>query len=281
MEFCPLYTLNNFLNGEIDVIPVLSENLLNGNYLITGIDRLSFTYLGFSCQRLPFNNKEVRDAISRIIDKDELIKLFYQVHTIPKLTNNYIPPQLPGFLPKNNEKNLDLAKVKKILERANFKNSTVNLFLDVKEKVLGRKIYHELKSQLDFLNLKLKLKFYKSKKEILRTKEPYLIIVHYSMDFPEPENIIVPLFSSQSNFNFFEFSNFEIDNLAKKAETEKSWTKRIEIFNQIEKILENEVPAIPLYYVQQRVAFQNYVKGIEVSPLGFGTLNAWKIWLDK
>ncbi len=281
VEFCPFFTLDNFLNKEIDVIPVLSEKVLKGNYPIIGIDRLSFTYLGFSCQRLPFNNKKVRKALSQIINKKELITLFNQVHTLPRLTNNYIPPQLPGFLPKSNENFSDIDKIKKELENLNFKNSTINIFIERKEKRLACKISRVLKNQLKFLNIKLKIKFYESKKDILKSKDPYLIFVHYDMDFPEPENIIVPLFTSQSNFNLFEFVNKELDNLIKKAETEKSWTRRIQIFNRIEELLEKEVPAIPLYYSQERIAFQDYVRGIDISPLGLSTINVRKVWLDK
>ena len=281
VEFCPFFTLDNFLNKEIDIIPVLSEKVLKGNYPIIGIDRLSITYLGFSCKRPPFNDKEVRRAISRILNKKELISPFNKVHTIPKPTNNYIPPQLPGFLPKSDEEMHNVDEIKKELESLNIENYTINVFIEKKERKLVRKISRILKNQLEFLNVKLKFKFYKSKTDVIKSKEPYLIFVHYNMSFPDPENIVVPLFSSQSNLNLFEFENKEFDNLVRKAETEKSWTRRIQIYKKIESLLEEEAPAIPLYYSQERIAFQDYVMGIDISPLGFGTLNVRKVWLNK
>jgi len=281
VEFCPFFTLDNFLNKEIDIIPVLSEKVLKGNYPIIGIDRLSITYLGFSCKRPPFDDKRIRKAISQILNKKELIKPFNKVYTIPKPTNNYIPPQLPGFLPKSNEEPFDINEIKKELESLNIRDYTINIFIERRERKLIRKISRILKKQLEFLNVKLRFKFYESRMDIIKSKEPYMVFIHYNMNFPDPENIIVPLFSSQSNLNLFEFENEEFDDLIKKAEIEKSWTKRIQIYKKIENLLEEEVPAIPLYYLQERIAFQDYVMGIDISPLGFGTLNVRKVWLNK
>ncbi|MCP2518845.1 ABC transporter substrate-binding protein [Candidatus Aminicenantes bacterium AC-335-A11] len=281
IEFCPFYTLDNFLNKEIDVIPVLSEKVLKGNYPIIGIDLLSFTYLGFSCQRFPFNEKRIRKAFSQVLNKEKLINIFNRIHTIPKITNNYIPPQLPGFLPKNKEKPTNPENAINELKNLELDDLTIIIFIRRDEREFMRKISKVLKDQFKFLNIKLKFKFYNSKKDLLESKEPYLVFVTYDMSFPDPENIVIPLFSSQSNFNLFEFKNEEFEKLIKRAEMEKSWTKRIQIYKKIEKLLEEEVPAIPLYYSQERVAFQNYVRDIDISPLGFGTLNVRKVWLNK
>ncbi|MFQ6083811.1 MAG: ABC transporter substrate-binding protein [Candidatus Aminicenantia bacterium] len=284
IEFSPHYTLDHFLNGEIDIIPVVSEKLLKGNYPVVGIDQLKFTFLGFSCRRAPFNNKKLRKAFSQIINKKNLVQLFYRIHTVPQITNNYIPPHLPGFFPKETEENHNTEEVKTLFDRTfPVKNDSlvITLFCSASDRVLARKVYRELKNQFNFLNIKLRLKTYKSREEIKKNKDPYIIIVSRSMDFPEPDDIIIPLFYSKSNFNLFEYNNPKIDALIGQTQMETSWTKRIEMFNLIEDILKEEVPAIPLFYYQQRVALQDYVRGGEVSPLGFGTLNIREIWLAK
>jgi oligopeptide transport system substrate-binding protein len=77
------------------------------------------------------------------------------------------------------------------------------------------------------------------------------------------------------------YANREIDGLLKEAEAEKSWTRRIKLFHRIEKILLEDVPAVPLYSQQNRVAMQPYVRGVAVPPLGLYYLEARKIWLNK
>ena len=93
--------------------------------------------------------------------------------------------------------------------------------------------------------------------------------------------MIRPLFFSKSEFNLFGYSNSVLDNLLEKSETEKSWSRRIDLFHQMEKILLSDLPAIPLYSQQNRIAMQPYVRGVEVPPLGLYYLEARKIWLNK
>jgi MarR-like DNA-binding transcriptional regulator SgrR of sgrS sRNA len=72
-----------------------------------------------------------------------------------------------------------------------------------------------------------------------------------------------------------------LDRLLQEAEIEKSRTRRINLFHKIEQILISDVPAFPLFTVQNRIAMQPYVRGVEVPPLGFYHLDTKKIWLDK
>ena len=101
------------------------------------------------------------------------------------------------------------------------------------------------------------------------------------MDFPDPENILRPLFSSKAVFNHFGYSNGRVDTLLAKAEVEQSWTRRIEYFQQTQKILAVDLPAIPLFSRDSRIAVQPWVRGVTVPPLGFYYLNARDIWLDR
>ena len=101
------------------------------------------------------------------------------------------------------------------------------------------------------------------------------------MDFPDPEDIIRPFFFSKSVFNVFGYSNPELDRILLEAEVESSWTKRIKLFQQIEQILFEDVPSLPLFSHQNRVAMQPWVRGVEVPPLEFYYLDVKKIWLDR
>jgi ABC-type transport system substrate-binding protein len=69
--------------------------------------------------------------------------------------------------------------------------------------------------------------------------------------------------------------------LIQAAESERSLKKRVQIFHNIEKILQEDVPAIPLFSHQNRVAMQPYVQGVVVPALGVYYIDATKIWLDR
>jgi ABC-type transport system substrate-binding protein len=103
------------------------------------------------------------------------------------------------------------------------------------------------------------------------------------LDFPDPENLVLPLFYSFSDLNraVLRYSNPDLDKLGQMAEVERSWTERIALFRRIEQLLNEDMPAIPLYSRRHRLALQPYVRGVRTPPLGFFTFNAAEVWLDK
>jgi ABC-type transport system substrate-binding protein len=285
IEFSPSFTLEHFLDEEIESIPVLSEKLLRSNYQIFENGLLHPVFLGMSCHIPPFDRAPVRKAIAFAINKGEIARAACGVSYVLQVTNNYIPPRLPGFFPKDNEMSFDLEQAKKLLQEAGFSPENrlpaVTLFLDSPRTEVKLRIYKEFRRQLEALGIRLRLSFYKSSEEIIGFKEPYLVLSERVMTFPDPEAFIRPLFYSNSEFNIFRYFNPEVDALLQEAEVEPSWTKRISLFHHIEQILASDVPAIPLFSIQNRVAMQPYVRGVEVPPLGFYYLDAKKIWLDR
>ncbi len=285
VEFCPLFTLDHFLNREIDSIPVLSEKLLTPNVQIFQDGLLQPIFLGMSCHIPPLNRAIVRKAILHSFNKREIARDIFDMKYVRKVMNNYIPSRLPGFFPRDDEESYDLEKVKQMLQDAGFSSEEefppLTLLIDLPRTEMKLKIYKALRKQLDALGIKLRLNYYKSLKEIKSYNKPYLVFTGRVMSFPDPEDIIRPLFFSKSIFNIFNYVNPELDKLLQEAEIERSWTKRINLFHQIEKILISDVPALPLFSHQNRVAMQPYVRGVEVPSLGFYYLDARKIWLDK
>ena len=285
VEFCPRFTLDHFLDREIDSIPVLSEKLLTLKYQVFQDGSLQSTFLGMSCHIPPLDNPAVRRALSFAINKREIARAAFDMKYVSQVTNNYIPSRLPGFFPLDDRVSFDLDKAKNILKRAGFLSEeefpNLTLFMDEPRTRLKSKIYRAVRDQLEVLGIRLRARYCKSYEDIKIFETPYLILVRRVMNFPDPEDIVRPLFFSRSIFNVFNYRNPELDSLLHKAEVERSWTKRIKFFHEIEHILFLDVPAIPLFSQQNRVAMQPYVRGVEVPPLGFNYLDARKIWLDK
>ncbi|NIM59515.1 MAG: hypothetical protein GTO16_11325 [Candidatus Aminicenantes bacterium] len=285
VEFCPLFTLDHFLNREIDSIPVLSEKLLTPNFQVFKDGLLQPIFLGMSCHIPPLDRAVVRKAILHSLNKREVARDIFDMRYVRKVMNNYIPSRLPGFFPRDDEESYDPEKAEQMLEDAGFSADeefpSLTLLVDLPRTEMKLKIYRALRKQLDEVGIRLRLSYYRSLDDIKSYNRPYLIFTERVMSFPDPESIIRPLFFSKSNFNFFNYANPELDKLLQQAEIERSWTKRINLFHQIEKILISDVPAIPLFSHQNRVAMQPYVRGVEVPSLGFYYLDARKIWLDK
>ena len=285
LEFSPYFTLDHFVEKEIDITPVLSRRVLSEDYQIFKDGSLNLSFLGMSCNISPLDSKKIRMALSYGIDKSAIARAAFSFEYLYELTNNYIPAKLPGFFPLENKYGYNPVIAKRIIRDAGFsaENSfpTLILFLESPRTDIKLKIYREIRSQLDVLGIRLRLRFYDTPEEVKKTSEPYLVLVKRVMDFPDAENIVKPLFSSGSINNIFNYSNSDLESLLVQAESTKSWTKRKQFFRKMESILVSEIPALPLFTNQQRIAVQPYVRKVVVPLLGFHYLNASKIWLDK
>jgi ABC-type transport system substrate-binding protein len=144
-----------------------------------------------------------------------------------------------------------------------------------------RKFSREIRDQLGALGIRVDVDYYRSLERVEESKTPYLILTDKIMRIPDPEEMIRPLFSSSAQPLLFGYVNPEIEDLLRAADTEKSWSKRIKLFRHIEKILMEDVPAIPLYSQQNRVVLQSHVRGVAVPHLGMYYLNTQKIWLER
>ena len=285
VEFCPLFNLDHFVNRQIDSIPILSERLLRSNYQIFQDGAIHPVFLGMSSQIAPLDKLTVRKAISYGLHRGEIIRAAHDIKYLRKEIDSYIPSRMPGFFPSDKKIAYDVDRARQLLQEAGFSEERempdLTLFLDLPREDIKISIFRELREQLRNLGIDLKLSFFRSLEEVKESKNPYLILTGRLLNLPDPEDVIRPLFFSKSIFNVIGYSNSELDRLLQEAELERSWTRRISLFHQIEQILFSDMPAIPLYNQENRVAMQPYVRGVEMSPLGFYYLDAKKIWLEK
>jgi len=224
------------------------------------------SYLFFSCHLPPFDQPEVRNLISRLIEKSKLAGLVSSPAYFAQVMDNYIPPYLPGFLPSPPPEELSFGRIAERLASYGLGSSSrtlpVNLYFEFPLKELSDKLYRELKDELRPAGIDLQLKLIKSLDEIKNDRTPYLVYFDWLIPVPDPEFLLYPLFHSRSflNLNYFQYKHEQLDTWLEEQRNAGLLEKRVELFRQMEELLKNEVPAVPLYYFKQRVAYQPYIK---------------------
>jgi ABC-type transport system substrate-binding protein len=285
VEFCPHFTLDQFMKADIDSFPLVTESLLNSDYQIFQDGSHLSLFLGMSCHIPPLDRTEVRKAIFYALDKEKIVQSIPDIRYTRQVTHNFIPHKLPGFYPTEDMGVIDLTKARELFRSAGYDEAhnflPLNLFLPLPRTETTSKIYKELRRQLTELGIQIKLRYYEHIEETREEKEPFLFVIGRLMSMPDPEDFIRPYFFSKSYLNVFGYANDSLDSLLQQAETEPSWTNRINLFHRIEQILFSDMPAVPLFIQQNKVVMQPYIRGVEVHPLGFYYLETRKIWLAK
>lgn len=287
IEFSATFTLDQFLEREVDIIPYYSPSLSRTECQVLESDSFQLLYLGFSCHRSPFDNPLVRKAVALAIDKRHLARAYFTFETMPQVLNNIIHPRLPGFFPVEAKEDRNINEARSLMAKAGYIFTStpgpIDFCLLKRDRRRGERIYWLLKEQLAEIGLDIRIRIINSYKNVQSLKNPYLVFLSWTIDFPDPENIIRPLFSLNAEINqlLFHYKSEAVETLLALSEKEKSWGKRNEIFRQIEAQLLEDLPVIPLFFLHQRLAVQRYVRGIKVPALGFSLMDMSLIWKEE
>lgn len=285
LEYSPHFTEEQFESGDVHLIPVESARPLARGDRILENSTLKTYFLAFSCDLAPLDRPDVRKALALGLDKARLAAACDQPGTLHQIMDTYVPPFLPGFFPKAASPFTDVDTAKLLLDRilppGGRKALTLTLLCDGPRTDESAGFARELGRQLAALEIRLDVKYLRRPEDARAVRTPYARFLAYPMDFPDPENVVVPLFYSGSPANALSarYENPRLDALLERSAAEPSWEKRTALFREMEKLLAEDVPAVPLFVERIRIAIQSGVRGLEVPAMGFIFIDTKDIWL--
>lgn len=112
-------------------------------------------------------------------------------------------------------------------------------------------------------------------------KQPYTAYMdRWGSDFEDPANWANILFDSDQDFFHTRWKNAQFDNFVRKGSAESDPAKRRQMYESAEKILNTELPAIPMYHLGAIIAIKPRVQGFRLPPAAaawYGTFGRVKI----
>jgi ABC-type transport system substrate-binding protein len=287
LEYSPNFTEEQFEAGSVHFISVTSERMLRKSFPILENNTLKSYFLAFSCDIPPLDRPEIRKALALGLDRARLAAACDTPDTIHQVMDNYIPPLLPGFFPRTAGPFTDPDTAKLLLDRllpeGGRKALKLTFLCDAPKTSESAGFARELERELGALEIRLEVKYLRRPEDARTVHAPYVKFLAHTMDFPDPENIIAPLYGSGSAVNALNsrFANSRLDGLLEQSEVETSWERRTDLFREIEKVLYEEVPAVPLFSERIRIAIQPTVRGLQLPAMGFIFLDVKDIWLGN
>jgi len=230
----------------------------------------------------PLRKKLVRQALSYGFDKKKMMAY---------LRNNIGSPANAGFIPKglpsfNNNivKGYDYnpEKAKELLYAAGYPNGEgmpeVTLYTTKDYVDLCEFIQHQL-IEVGF-KIKIDLNPGITHSELVVRSKLNFFRKSWIADYPDAENYLALFYSknfSPHGPNITHFKNFDFDKLYEKAQSETNDSLRHHYYQQMDKILIEEVPVIPLYYDESVRLIQKNIVDLGSNPLNLLTLKQVKI----
>ncbi|MDJ0465399.1 ABC transporter substrate-binding protein [Streptomyces sp. H27-C3] len=88
----------------------------------------------------------------------------------------------------------------------------------------------------------------------------------WQMDYPLIQNFLQPLYYTDASSNDGKWTNDEFDKLVDRANAESDVGKAVGLFQQAEKVLRDEMGAIPLWYQNGSAGYSDRVSNVALNP---------------
>jgi ABC-type transport system substrate-binding protein len=88
----------------------------------------------------------------------------------------------------------------------------------------------------------------------------------WQMDYPLIQNFLQPLYYTNASSNDGKWSNKKFDDLVDKANAEADPATAVETFKEAEKVVRDEMAAIPLWYQNGSAGYSERVSNVALNP---------------
>lgn len=281
--------LIDFQKGKLEEMPVYGKirEKLSTQSELQWFQRpsLSLLFYGINCSHPLLKNPDLRKALSWAIDRNKLVKEAYKGQFEPART--ILPPGMPGYQRQSETIVENIARARELIKIAigEVTSSVQPLeIVSVSQSAFAKAELSFIRDSWAQLGLSVEIKFitdWKKFTEYRKSESVQIYRASWAADMPDPDSFLHPLFASDSPVNYMRYQNKELDKLLQNALGITDPVKRTDMYKQIEKIIIESSPIIPLVYISVDRVYQPYVQDIKISALGSHTMPLNRVWLKK
>jgi len=270
--------------GEVDVVFINQPShrlKLEGNQDVHLEEAVlnSLIYLGFNCQKPPFDEIPVRQALAHAVNKDEIVKV--ALGGMGHAAFAPLPPTLPGFDPslKAYELGYDLEQAKALLAQAGFQQTAnggwerdgepLTAQLLTSTRAPNGDIATLLQSQLGALGVPVEIQQLDGKAVMNATTKGQFDLLLWRYDWNDPDALNIFLGSDRiGRTNRVAYSNSQVDELLVKGAHELNEAARLKLYVEAQQVILQDAPWQPLYNPLDVVAISKRIEGTKIGYMG-------------
>ncbi len=257
-------------SGNVDIIPYLTESqassLPKGYRLETGTMNL-VQGLYFNCEKEPFNDPKVRQAINYCIDRQEILDIVAGGRG--EITGSNVSPRFAKYFSEEakNYYNKDIDKAKALLKEAGIDE------LEFTIKVPSNYVFHVDTAQVIEQQLKKagivamieQVDWAAWLDEVYKGGNYQATIIGLASDLAPSDT--VARFDSNAGNNFVHYSNPEFDELFAKAKSTTDEDEKIKLYKEIQMLMAKDATAAFIQDPALLMAVNDKLTGIRFYPV--------------
>lgn len=257
-----------------DDVPTVEENQ---DLKVLYRPPLNIAYLAMNCQKEPFTDRRVRQAMNYAINRPEIVESFFG--ETGQVASNAMPPTVPYFREATEPYPYDPDEARRLLEEAGMGDGfDIELwYMPIPRPYMpdGRGVAQAMQRDLEQvgINAKLVTREWGTYLEETGTGAHDAAMLGWSGDNGDPDNFLNVLLSSASATeedaqNIAYYKNPELDDLLSQGATTVDENERRRLYEQAQEIIYNDAPWVCIEYAKVPLGYQQDVEGVTPNPVG-------------
>lgn len=253
---------------------------------------LNVAYLSMNLEKPPLDDLRIRKAIYQAIDKKALIQVGYGGHAEPAVS--LVPPAMWGHDPTLTDLPFDPEEAQRLLRQAaSARGLTLPLRLTLAVMNQARPYMPQplavqgfIKDALRRIGIELVIESRDVNQhfEHLMAGRHELGLAGWNSDNSDPDNFLYSLLDSdnisEAGNNLSRYRNPQFHELMLAGQREMDLSRRQEIYRQAQRLVQTEVPVVPLAHTRLRAAMRRGLAGYRLHPTGLVRLRT-AYWEDS
>lgn len=265
--------------GEIDIAedidPIDVEKVeQNKNLTLLQTPSVGMEYFGFNFNKSPYENLLVRQAFAHAINKQAIVDAVLNGQGVPAKT--VVGTGVPGFYDGMEGFEYNPEKAKELLTEAGYPDGfDTTVYITGSDRVLTAQL---IQSDLAEIGVNLEIEQFESSAlfDAVNNGRQTTYILTWSNSTGDCHNSIFPVFHSSNHGatgNRMWYTNEKVDELIEEAVKEFDNDKRMELYKEVQELVVNDAPWIPLFHKVTSVGVNSHIKGLTLDP---GSMHIYK-----
>ncbi len=270
-----------YQNGELEILGVAPEDLATvqsdpqlNQQIVNTVGSCTF-YFGFNTKKPPFDDVKVRQGFAQAFDREAWNRDIF--NGLGSVAFTFIPPGFPGHQP-----DLKLWEFDPQAARATIAESSYGGVENLPEIKLTYSASARNNARFEWIANQLKQNLGidavldpvdpTAFSALTKEDPPQMFSLGWCADYPDPQNWI-SLFQTNGLLSTrVGYSNPEFDELVRQADIEQDPVKRLQLYNEAEKILITDAPIAVTRNDGGPVLVKPYVQGVTeetITPIDY------------